>query len=52
MLGEELVKHLGQDLMGGQGGVFIVADDHSGDPLGASVDVEGEICEKSKRGQG
>lgn len=46
VLGREFVKELGEDLVGGHGRVFVVADDDTGDSgrLARGVDVEGEIC--------
>ena len=41
--GEELIEDLGEDLMGGQRGVFVVADNDTGDALGARIHVECEI---------
>lgn len=40
---EELIEDLGKDLMGGKRGVFIVADNDTGDALGPRIHVECEI---------
>ena len=41
--GEELIEDLGEDLMGGKRGVFVVTDDDTGDALGPRIHVECEI---------
>lgn len=41
VLVQELVDDFGEELVGNEGGVFVVGDDDAGDTLGAAVRVEG-----------
>lgn len=43
VLGQELVEDLGEDLVRRKRGVFVVADDDTGDALGSRIDVEREV---------
>ena len=44
MFGEKLVDDFGEELMGDEGGVFVVGDYDAGDAFGAAVGVEGVCC--------